>query len=292
MPVTFLTFLIGGLALSGFPILTAGFWSKDEILAEAFGTGQLVVFGALALAALLTAFYTMRQITLTFLGTPRTPAASHAHESVPTMTAPLVVLAVFAVGAGWVGIPEGFLGLNLPISNWLHEFVGGTLLEHPASLPFHWVPLLTSVGVAGFGLLAGWWIYRKVPAGAADPLVAPLGPIHTLLRRKYYLDEIYDALFVRPAYWLADRVSYRLIDRGLIDGFLHGVGRVALRVGTALRHWIDLPIVNGFGDFVGEGIKKTGRVFRLVQTGQIQGYLVVGLLFTGLLLSYFLLIRP
>jgi hypothetical protein len=78
----------------------------------------------------------------------------------------------------------------------------------------------------------------------------------------------------------------------LIDGFLHGVGRVALRVGTALRHWIDLPIVNGFGDFVGEGIKKTGRVFRLVQTGQIQGYLVVGLLFTGLLLSYFLLIRP
>jgi NADH-quinone oxidoreductase subunit L len=292
MPVTFITFLIGGLALSGFPILTAGFWSKDEILAEAFGTGQWVVFGALALAALLTAFYTMRQITLTFLGTPRTPAASHAHESVPTMTAPLVVLAVFAVGAGWVGIPDGFLGLHLPIPNWFHEFVGGTLLEHPEALPFHWVPLLTSVGVAGLGLLVGWWAYRKVPAGAADPLVATLGPIHNLLRRKYYLDELYDALFVRPAYWFADRVSYRLIDRGLIDGFLHGVGRVALRVGAALRRWIDLPIVNGFGDFVGEGIKKTGRVFRLVQTGQVQGYLVVGLLFTGLLLSYFLLIRP
>jgi NADH-quinone oxidoreductase subunit L len=292
MPVTFVTFLIGGLALSGFPIVTAGFWSKDEILAEAFGTGQLVVFATLALAALITAFYTMRQITLTFLGTPRTPAASHAHESVWTMTAPLVVLAVFAVGAGWVGIPEGFAGLRLAIPNWLHDFVGGTLLEHPETLPFQWIPLLTSIGVAGLGLLAGWGLYRKMPAGAMDPLVRWLGPVHTLLRRKYYLDELYGAVFVRRAYWLADQVSYRWIDRGLIDGFLHAVGRASLRVGSALRHWIDLPVVNGFGDFVGEGIKKTGRAFRLVQTGQVQGYLVVGLLFTGLLLSYFLLIRP
>jgi NADH-quinone oxidoreductase subunit L len=91
MPVTFATFLIGGLALSGFPLVTAGFWSKDEILAHAFGTDQLIIFAALALAALLTAFYTMRQVTLTFLGTPRTPAASQAHESVTTMTAPLVL---------------------------------------------------------------------------------------------------------------------------------------------------------------------------------------------------------
>ncbi len=72
MPVTFWTFLIGGLALSGFPLVTAGFWSKDEILAGAFNGGHLVVFIVLALAALLTAFYTMRQITLTFLGEPRT----------------------------------------------------------------------------------------------------------------------------------------------------------------------------------------------------------------------------
>jgi NADH-quinone oxidoreductase subunit L len=292
MPVTFVTFLIGGFALSGFPLITAGFWSKDEILAEAFGTGQLAVFGTLALAALITAFYTMRQITLTFLGVPRTPAASHAHESVPTMTAPLVVLAVFAVAAGWAGIPEGFMGLHLAIPNWLHEFVGGTLLEHPETIPFQWIPLLTSVGVAGVGLLTGWVVYRRMPAGAPDPLVRALGPIHTLLRRKYYLDELYDWAFVRPAYWLADRVSYRLIDRGLIDGFLHAVGRFALRLGSIFRHWIDLPVVNGFGDFVGEGIKRTGRVFRFVQTGQVQGYLVVALLFTGLLLSYFLLIRP
>src|SRR5664280_2970332 len=85
MPITFWTFLIGGLALSGFPVLTAGFWSKDEIFAEAFGNGHMVVFIVLAVAAFLTAFYTMRQITLTFFGKPRTEVAEHASESKWTM---------------------------------------------------------------------------------------------------------------------------------------------------------------------------------------------------------------
>ncbi len=155
MSKTFWTFLIGGFALSGFPLLTAGFWSKDEILADAFGHGHLAVFLTLALAALLTAFYTMRQITLTFLGQPRTPAAEHAHESVPTMTAPLLVLSVFAVAAGWVGIPEHFPVLGGLIPNWFHEFVSGTLLEEPAAAPFSWVPLITSLTVALGGLLLG-----------------------------------------------------------------------------------------------------------------------------------------
>ncbi len=131
MPVTFWTFLIGGFALSGFPLVTAGFWSKDEILADAFGHGHLVVFVVLALAALLTAFYTMRQITLTFLGEPRTEAAKHAQETPWTMTLPLVVLAVFAVSAGWVGIPEHFPVIGGLLPNWFHEFVGGTLLGAP-----------------------------------------------------------------------------------------------------------------------------------------------------------------
>ena len=124
MPITFWTFLIGGFALSGFPVLTAGFWSKDEILAGAFGSGQWLVFITLALAALLTAFYTMRQITLTFLGEPRTKAAEHAHETPWTMTFPLVVLSFFAVTAGWVGIPQHFPGLGGLIPNWFEHFVG------------------------------------------------------------------------------------------------------------------------------------------------------------------------
>ncbi|MCE9646494.1 MAG: NADH-quinone oxidoreductase subunit L, partial [Chloroflexi bacterium] len=131
MPITFWTFLIGGFALSGFPIITAGFWSKDEILADAFVNGHMAVFITLAVAAFMTAFYTMRQITLTFLGEPRTKEAEHAHETPWTMTAPLVVLAIFAVTYGWVGIPEHFPGLGGLVPNRFHEFVGGTLAEMP-----------------------------------------------------------------------------------------------------------------------------------------------------------------
>ena len=100
IPVTAWTFLIGGLALSGFPFVTAGFWSKDEILADAWAHAP-VVFWVLAAAAFLTAFYTMRQITLTFLGRPRTKEAEHAHETNCWMTGPLMVLAGAGVGAAW-----------------------------------------------------------------------------------------------------------------------------------------------------------------------------------------------
>jgi NADH-quinone oxidoreductase subunit L len=292
MPITFWTFLIGGFALSGFPLVTAGFWSKDEILADAYGHGYLVVFIILALAALITAFYTMRQISLTFLGQPRTNAAKHAHESVWTMTLPLVVLAIFAVGIGWVGIPEHFPVLGGVIPNWFHGYVGGTLIEHPHALDFNPIPLLVSIGVALGGLLLGWLVYRRIPAGASDPLQRTLGPIYNVLKNKYYFDELYHFLFVRPAYWFAETFTYRWIDRGLIDGFLHAMGRTALRTGSFLRNAIDLPIVNGLADRFSEGVKWLGRTFRFVQTGRVQEYLIIGLVFTGLLLSYFLLAQP
>jgi NADH-quinone oxidoreductase subunit L len=292
MPITFWTFLIGGFALSGFPLVTAGFWSKDEILADAYGHGYILVFITLALAALLTAFYTMRQISLTFLGQPRTEAAKHAHESVWTMTLPLIVLAFFAVGIGWVGIPEHFPLLGGIIPNWFHDYVGGTLIEHPHALDFNPVPLLVSISVALGGLILGWLVYRRVPAGVPDPLQRWFGPIYSVLKNKYYFDELYHYLFVRPAYWFAETFTYRWIDRGLIDGFLHAVGRTALRIGSFLRNAIDLPIVNGLADRFSEGVKWLGRTFRVIQTGRVQEYLIIGLVFTGLLLSYFLLVQP
>jgi NADH-quinone oxidoreductase subunit L len=292
MPRTFWTFLIGGFALAGFPLLTAGFWSKDEIFAEAFAGGRLVVFGTLALAALLTAFYTMRQITLTFLGQPRSEAAGHAHESKWTMTLPLIVLSVFAVAAGWVGIPHDFPLIGGWLPNWMHDFVGGTLLEHPHPIEFSPIPLLTSIGVSLLGLLGGWLVYRNVKAGAPDPLVRALGPLHTLLKNKYYFDELYDRVIVAPAYWLAETFTYQFLDRKVIDGFLHAVAEAAGRVGSFLRGYIDLPIVNGAGDAVGEGVKRAGRSGRVIQTGRVQGYLVVGVAFIAVLLSYVLLVRP
>jgi NADH-quinone oxidoreductase subunit L len=291
MPLTFITFTIGGLALAGFPLLTAGFWSKDEILADAFGNGHLVVFLTLAAAALLTAFYTMRQITLTFLGAPRTEAARHAHESTSTMTAPLVVLAFFSVTAGWTGIPEAWTGGR--ISNWFHAFVGGTLLEHPPAAPFHWAPLLTSVGVSLGGLLLGWLVYRRVAAGAPDPLKKPLGLVYTVLEKKYGFDEFYDWAFVRPAYWFAETFAYRWIDRGVIDGILHAIARLALRIGSAFRNYFDKPVVNEFfGDGTGNAVKWAGKELRVLQTGRVQQYLIAGLIVTGVLLSFVLVVRP
>src|SRR5512138_1287526 len=173
MPITFWTFLIGGFALSGFPLITAGFWSKDEILASTFGS-HMAVFLTLAIAAFLTAFYTMRQITLTFLGEPRTTEAEHAQETKWTMTTPLVILAVFAVTYGWVGIPEEFPVLGGLVPNWVHEFLGKSLAEMPEAAPFSAVPLLTSLVVALGGLLIGWLYYRNVKTAEQDALQIPV----------------------------------------------------------------------------------------------------------------------
>ena len=207
MPKTFWTFLIGGFALSGFPILTAGFWSKDEILSDAWAHGHTAVFWTLAVAALLTAFYTMRQITLTFLGKPRTKEAEHAHETPWSMTGPLIALAVFAVGFGWVGIPEDFPLIGGLIPNWFHHFVAETLPHHLKGIVFNPFPLMVSLVVALGGLTLGWLVYRRVPVGAKDPLKKVLGPVYTLLENQYYFDELYDRIFVRPAMWISEKFT-------------------------------------------------------------------------------------
>ena len=181
MPVTFWTFLIGGLSLSGLPLITAGFWSKDEILADAwlgieqYGSGaHALVFVLLALAAFMTAFYTMRQISLTFGGEARTEAAKHANLGQGivsiTMTLPLLILAVFAVVAGFVGVPSDFPVLGpifSPEYNAFHHLVIEALPlpettaafaslpdYHPDAPPFNIVPVATSFIVALW--VCGW----------------------------------------------------------------------------------------------------------------------------------------
>lgn len=283
MPVTFVAFLLGGLSLAGAPLLTAGFWSKDEILSAAFNGGFGAVFAVLALAALLTAFYTARQVTLTFFGSPRSKAADHAHESRWEMTAPLVVLAVFAVAAGWAGIPAGFPGLGGLIPNWFGDFVAGHADEHEAAHSL--VPLFTSLGVSLGGLLLGWLVYRRQAVGAADPLAKVLGPVYTLLKNKYYVDQAYERLFIRPARWLAETLVSDWMDRRVLDGILHGLARLGVWLGEALRRWFDLPVVNAAGDGVGRGSRWLGVVLSPLQDGHEQKYMltaVIGLLAAGL----------
>jgi NADH-quinone oxidoreductase subunit L len=273
MPITFWTFLIGGFALSGFPIITAGFWSKDEILADAFANGHLTIFITLALAAFMTAFYTMRQITLTFLGEPRTKEAEHAHETPWTMTAPLVVLAFFAVTYGWVGIPEHFPVLGGLVPNWFHEFVGGTLAELPPVLEFNVVPLLTSLVVALGGLFFGWLVYRNVNSAAEDKLQIPF------LKNKYYFDEAYDFLFIKPLTWFSEVFVSKWMDKGLIDGILHIFGPATGGVGFAIRNYFDVPVVNQFfGDGSANVTYWIGKNLRPIQTGRIQQYLILSLI--------------
>lgn len=287
MPITFWTFMIGGFALSGFPIITAGFWSKDEILADAWGHHHYILFGVLALAAFMTAFYTMRQITLTFLGEPRTKEAEHAQETPWTMTAPLVILSFFAVTYGWVGIPEHFPVLGGLVPNWLHEFVGGTLAEHPEALEFNAIPLLTSLVVALGGLTLGWLVYRNVNSSAEDKLQIPL------LQNKYYFDEAYDFLFVKPAYWFAETFVYKWMDKGLIDGILHIFAPITDGIGSFIRNRFDLPVINRFfGDGSADVTYWFGGKLRAIQTGRVQQYLMFALvtfIVIGAALYFFLL---
>jgi NADH-quinone oxidoreductase subunit L len=293
MPRTGWTFIIGALALTGiFP--WAGFWSKDEILAEAWyefihgspagvnPTFDFIVWLFLTLAALLTAFYTGRQVFLTFAGKPRTEAAAHAPESTGSMTWPLVILAVFAT----------FLGLaGMPWANQVFAFIG----EEAEFLDFHLhhgefnpTVALISMAVAGAGWLGAWLIYGRKPlVEMVDPLRKPLGPIYTLLENKYYFDELYHLIIVRPSLWLARACAQ--FDRVVIDAIVNAVGRFGRWLATALRRFIDTPIVDGAVNGVGWITDRTGEFMRATQTGQVQNYLLVAAVTVVLLLALFLI---
>ncbi len=287
MPWTFATFVIGGLSLSGFPLFTAGFWSKDAILADAFRESVAgnwlgtYVFLILAVSAFVTAFYTMRLLSLTFFGKPRTEAAVHASENVWTMTAPLVVLAVFAFGVGFVGIEETFPVIGGLVQNWFHNFVGATvesLVELPVTVEFNPVPLVTSLVASLGGLTLGALLYwrKSLQAGEPDPLSGTV--IYNWMQNRFYFDELYNAILIRPTLGLA-RWTYTFIDRTVIDGFLRGVARSAYRIGEAFRVF-DRVVINGGADAIADSIKELGMGFRTVQTGRVQEYMLLALFIT------------
>ena len=280
MPRTGWTFIIGGLALSGFPLVTAGFWSKDEILAFAWDGNHQWVFWTLALAAFLTAFYTMRQIGLTFLGRARTEGASYAPESVASMTTPLILISFFAIAAGWVGIPATFPVLGGIVPNWIENFLEPYmeymhLHAHHAS--FHVVPLAVSLLVALGGLGAGYLVYGQgLKEGQTDPVARLLGPIWWMWHRKYWIDELYTCTIVLFTLWLSRFLA--LFDREwIIDWIVNGVGRLALRFAD-LTSDFDRFVVDGFVDGVGWISDQAGHIARRLQDGRVQTYLLFGML--------------
>jgi NADH-quinone oxidoreductase subunit L len=228
MPLTTVTFVIGGLALAGL-IPLAGFWSKDEILYESLQGGSMAVYVALAATAGLTALYTTRLIVLTFFGKPRDQAAyDHAHESPWIMVAPLVVLALLASVAGFValdGVGEalgfaGGIGELVFVGAHGHEFEFHSEIAVPAT-----VTALLAIGVG----LAYWWgtAERAVRARAWAP------ELHQLLVQRYYLDDLYQALIDRVVLGAAGIVAWfddHVVNRAGVDGGAQSIGYAGLRL--------------------------------------------------------------
>jgi NADH-quinone oxidoreductase subunit L len=277
MPATGWTFIIGGLALSGFPLITAGFWSKDEILAFAWAGQNTYVFWTLAIAAFLTAFYTARQIGLTFFGSPRTEGAVHAPESVRSMTWPLILIAPFAIGLGWFGIPEHFPALGGIVPNWLEHYLEpyvGYLGFHVAHPEFDMMPLMVSIVVALGGLLVGFLVYgRGLREGQIDPLRSLLGPVWMLFHNKYYVDELYRHTIIGFTLGLS-KFLYWFDDFWVIDPIINGIGRASVWFAKLLAAF-DRVVVDGTVGGAGWLADRMGRMLRQTQDGHVQVYLMV-----------------
>ena len=239
-PVTYWTFVAGTLPLSGFPLLTVGFWSQERVLNAAYEIYHPLVFWMLAVAAILTAFYAARLLCLTFLGQPRSEAAANAQESERNMTIPLVVLAVLAACPGWGGA----------LLDWFYRFAGNGQAAGAAS--FAWQPLAISAGFALGGLLAGYLAYgrRSLRAGQMDPVEAVmcwmwLGWLYDAMRDRSYLDELYQWIFVQGSILIADVSAW--LDSTIVDGAVKGawwvgqnLSRTSARIEAAMTELVNL----------------------------------------------------
>ncbi|HEV2234994.1 MAG TPA: NADH-quinone oxidoreductase subunit L [Terriglobia bacterium] len=240
MPVTHWTFLVATLAISGVPLLS-GFFSKDQILAAAYlgPLGQPWLYWLATLTAGMTAFYMFRGLFMTFWGESRLDeqVEHHAHESSSKMTIPLVVLAVFSAVVGYVGLPHPLDGL----AHFLDPVFGPseTMLRgaqpDAASAMSEYTLMGFSLFAAGLGILLAWWFYLKSPE-TPGRIAARFGGLYQLLIHKYYVDEIYNAIFVRPIRVGSEKVLWRTFDAGIIDGFIvNGTAKETMSAGGVLR---------------------------------------------------------
>lgn len=263
MPITHVTFLIAGLAIAGIPGFS-GFFSKDEILWKTFSNPHgSVVFYVIALAtAGLTAFYMFRMIFLTFYGHSRVApeVMNHIHESPKVMTVPLMILAVLSIAGGYIGIPHVF--------NQIEHFLDPVFARHRApeahadgSLSLELMLMALSVAVALAGIFLARRMYLQKPA-LAERVSERFRALYKLLSRKYYVDEIYDALFVRPIHRFSESFLWKVFDVKGIDGFVNFVPKIFDSAAGVLRRW---------------------------QTGIVQNYAVSIMLGLILVLGYLLL---
>ena len=239
LPVTYWTFLIATLALSGIPPL-AGFFSKDAILAGVFEEGRYVLFGLGLVTAGLTAFYMFRLVSLTFAGGFRGTAEQehHVHEAPATMTIPLVVLAGLSIVAGIIGLPRVF-GQNANrfaafLAPILLPLAGGPAGERGLPHATEWLLMGLSVAVAAAGLGLAWNWYAKQEGRVPARIAATAPGLYALVADKFRVDELYDALIVRPFDWLSHAL-WKVIDVLVIDGVLNAGAFLVELAGDLLR---------------------------------------------------------
>ncbi len=262
LPITYKTFLVGTIAIAGIPPF-AGFFSKDEILWKAFAHGHWLLWAAGLAGAGLTAFYMFRLLTLTFDGEKRWEAGKHPHEAPLTMTVPLMLLAVLSFAGGIAGIPASLGGGNA-IEQWLEPVFerADRIMALPGhgTEPVEYVLMVLSVLVAVGGIyFARTWYLRKKEIPERLAAKVPRG--YELLLNKYYVDEVYDAAVVRPMVAGSEKLLWKVIDVNVIDG-----------------------IVNGTASLIG----WASGVFRRVQTGVVQNYMVVFLAGVVLIVGWLL----
>lgn len=260
LPITGWTWMIGAGALIGIPPLS-GFWSKEEILVDALATNP-TVFWVLIAAAALTSFYTVRATYMTFFGKPRDVAAyEKAHEGGMVMTYPLLILGALAAVSGFFATPFGKLVFHgEPYHGEFSLFVFGVATAA-------WVP----------GLLLALAIY-KYNIVSRRTLIRVFFPVWNLLKRRYYIDDLYDFVFVKGTIGLAFVVAW--FDRTIVDGIVNGVAWATRKLGDFVGEF-DFGIVDGAVNGIAGAFVEGSRWFRRAQTGFFGSYALV--LFLGLL---------
>ena len=287
MKTTFAVYLIGALTLAGIAPL-AGFWSKDEILAEASLLNP-TVYWLLTIAAFFTAFYMGRQILMVFFGKARSAPAEHAQESPALMTVPLMILAALSLFGG---------ALNLP---GLHTFTAW--MEHTLTFvhagEFNLLVAGISTGLALLAIVLAWLIYsrryqalQELPAAKRldDPMRTIIGPVFTLLENKYYVDEIYNALIVKPYAALSTFLA-EVVDWKFWHDWFHEkvIARGFSLFTRLLAVQIDLGIIDAAGNYLGSATRTLARWFSFLQTGYVRTYTLSVVLGVVLMIGYLLL---
>jgi NADH-quinone oxidoreductase subunit L len=288
IPVTFRTMFIGSVAIAGIPGL-AGFFSKDEILWQVFSSplGSRSVYVVGIVTAAMTAFYMWRLMFMTFYGASRADARTqaHVHESPRTMTVPLMALAAGSVLAGWIGVPKlwsAFPEVFRTFEHWLEPVFEASVARAAAGRPLgrsahhdtsiEWLLMGLSVAVAVAGILAARYLYLIKP-GLPDAIRRASGPLYDTLLNKWYVDELYDFLFVNGLA-KGGGTAMAKFDSVVVDGGVDGAGWLT-RFTSRVSIWWDTWIIDGGIRFASFLVKCSSYPVRILQTGYLQSYALV-----------------